>query len=80
VLYFLVEKAMVFEWEPAKAERNLHKQGVSFAEAGTVFSDDLSITVSDPDHSDEEDRYITIGWSHNGSLLLGARTDRKDKI
>jgi uncharacterized DUF497 family protein len=53
---------MDFEWDPYKAESNLQKHGVSFAEAGTVFGDDLAITVPDPDHSNDEDRFITIGW------------------
>jgi len=45
---------MNFEWDPRKAEINLRKHGVSFTEAGTVFGDDLAITVPDPDHSDDE--------------------------
>jgi uncharacterized protein len=52
---------MEFEWDPRKAKINLRKHGVSFTEAGTVFGDELAITVSDPDHSDDEERYITIG-------------------
>jgi hypothetical protein len=71
---------MIFEWNPAKAERNLRKHGISFTEAGTVFGDELSITVPDPDHSDDEDRYITIGWSHRGRLLMIAHTDRGEII
>jgi uncharacterized DUF497 family protein len=71
---------MVFEWDPAKAETNLRKHGVSFKEAGTAFSDDLSITVPDPDHSDEEDHYITIGWSNRRRLLMVSHTDRDEKI
>ena len=71
---------MIFEWDPAKAERTLRKHGVSFTDAGAAFSDDLSITVPDPDHSDDEDRHITIGWSHRGRLLMVAHTDRDDKI
>jgi len=54
---------MDFEWNPRKAEINLSKHGVSFTEAATVFGDELAITVSDPDHSNDEDRYITTGWS-----------------
>jgi len=53
---------MEFEWDPRKARINLRKHGVSFTEAGTIFGDELAITVSDPGHSDDEDRYITIGW------------------
>ncbi|MCI0556254.1 MAG: BrnT family toxin, partial [Anaerolineae bacterium] len=61
---------MNFEWDPRKAGRNLKKHGVSFTEAGTVFGDELAITVPDPDHSEDEDRYITIGWSSRRRLLI----------
>ena len=71
---------MNFEWDPRKAEVNLRKHGISFTEAGTVFGDELSITVSDPDHSEKEGRYITIGWSNRGKLLTVSHTDRGDKI
>jgi uncharacterized DUF497 family protein len=71
---------MDFEWNPSKAETNLRKHGVAFTEAGTVFGDDLAITVPDPDHSDEEDRYITIGWSNFRRLLMVSHTDRDGKI
>jgi uncharacterized DUF497 family protein len=69
-----------FEWDTRKAENNLKKHGVSFTEAGTVFGDELAITVSDPDHSEEEDRLITIGWSDRRRLLIVSHTDRADKI
>ncbi len=71
---------MVFEWDGHKSATNLRKHGVSFAEAGTVFGDELSITVPDPDHSDQEDRYITIGWSNLHRLLMVAHTDRGENI
>jgi len=71
---------MDFEWDPRKAEINLRKHGVSFTEAGTVFGDDLAITVPDPDHSNDEDRYITIGWSNRRRLLMVSHTDRGDQI
>jgi uncharacterized DUF497 family protein len=71
---------MEFEWDPRKARTNLRKHGVSFTEAGTIFGDDLAITVSDPDHSDNEDRYITIGWSDRRRLLIVSHTDRGDRI
>jgi len=70
---------MEFEWDPQKAEINLRKHGVSFAEAGTVFGDDFAITVPDPDHSIDEERYITVGRSNRGRLLMIAHTDRNDK-
>ncbi|MEW5829255.1 MAG: BrnT family toxin [Chloroflexota bacterium] len=71
---------MEFEWDPAKAEINLRKHGVSFAEAGTVFGDDLAVTAADPDHSNDESRYITVGWSYRRRLLMVSHTDRGDKI
>ena len=51
---------MEFEWDPRKAAKNLRKHKVSFAEAAMVFSAPLSATASDPDHSEEEDRYIIM--------------------
>jgi uncharacterized DUF497 family protein len=71
---------MVFEWDAQKSATNLRKHGVSFAEAGTIFGDELSITVPDPDHSDQEDRYITIGRSNLQRLLMVAHTDRGENI
>jgi uncharacterized DUF497 family protein len=71
---------MDFSWDPSKAETNLRKHGVAFSEAGTVFGDDLAITVPDPDHSDKEDRYITIGWSNRRRLLMVSHTDRDEEI
>jgi uncharacterized protein len=72
--------ALEFEWDPAKTELNLKEHGVSFDEATTVFRDTLSITIADPDHSDSEDRFIDIGMSHRGQLLVVSYTERKDKI
>jgi len=51
-----------FEWDPVKAKMNLKKHGVAFKEAATVFRDPLGITIFDPDHSEVEDRFITIGF------------------
>jgi uncharacterized DUF497 family protein len=72
--------ALEFEWDPAKAEANLKDHGVSFDEATTVFRDALSITISDPDHSDPEDRFIDIGMSHRMQLLVVSYTERQNKI
>ncbi|MDP9316430.1 MAG: BrnT family toxin [Chloroflexota bacterium] len=71
---------MEFEWDPNKAVSNLTKHKVSFREAATVFRDPLSITFDDPDHSDDESRFITIGTSTSGKLLIVAHTDRSDRI
>ncbi|HIJ81601.1 MAG TPA: BrnT family toxin [Desulfuromonadales bacterium] len=71
---------MIFEWDEQKAAGNLKKHGVSFQEAKTVFGDPLSITVADPEHSDSEDRFIDIGLTENGRLLVVAYTERGTKI
>jgi hypothetical protein len=71
---------MQFEWDPEKAKRNYRKHGVSFEEAVTVFYDPLSATFDDPDHSDEEQRYITIGYSSQGRLLVVGHTERGEIV
>jgi len=69
-----------FEWDPDKATKNVKKHQVSFTEASTMFSDPLSMTFFDPDHSIDENRYITVGLSHLGKLLIVAHADRGDRI
>ena len=69
-----------FEWDPDKAASNLGKHQVSFLEAATVFSDSLSLTFYDPDHSANEERYITMGLSGSGKFLIVAHTDRDGTI
>ncbi len=71
---------MEFEWDPNKAKLNLEKHGVSFPEATTVFDDDFSVAVPDSDHSFEEQRFIIVGSSHRGRLLIIAYTERGDRI
>lgn len=71
---------MEFEWNPDKAEANYRKHGVSFEEAATVFKDSLSITFPDPNHSIGENRYVIIGISRFGQLLIIAHTDRDETI
>ena len=71
--------AMEFEWDPDKAARNLAKHGVAFHEAATVFGDPLAVTYLDPDHSEEEDRFLTFGRSSEGHLLVVSHTDREDR-
>ena len=71
---------MEFGWDERKAAYNLAKHGASFAEGATVFYDPLSITYGDPDHSIDEDRYITIGLSGQGRLLIVSHTDQGDVI
>jgi uncharacterized DUF497 family protein len=67
---------MDFEWDDAKAESNDTKHGVTFAEAQTVFGDPLSVTGFDPRHADDEDRFLTMGTSIGGRLLVVSHTDR----
>lgn len=69
-----------FEWNKRKAAANLKKHGFSFEEASTVFDDEMFITVVDDEHSNDEGRYITIGMSNTGRLLMVAPTDREDRI
>ena len=71
---------MEFEWDPKKAARNLRKHRVSFSEAASVFGDRLGTTVSNPDHSLAEDRYITVGMSSRRRLLMVAHTERGERI
>jgi uncharacterized DUF497 family protein len=69
-----------FEWDPRKAAQNLRKHGVSFQEAATVFGDPLALTFDDPDHSITEQRYITVGMSSEGRVLIVAHADRGENI
>ncbi len=69
-----------FEWDPAKAAANLEKHGLTFEEAATCFGDPLSFTFADPDHSAAEQRYLLLGRSHAGRLLVIAHTERGDAV
>ena len=71
---------MHFEWDRAKAQRNLRKHKVTFDEAVTVFHDPLSATFADPDHSAEELRFIIMGQSKRKCLLVVSYTERPDAI
>jgi uncharacterized DUF497 family protein len=71
---------LTFEWDANKAASNLAKHGVSFQEATTVFGDPLSLTIPDPAHSLAEARFIVLGRSHLGRLLVVIHTERGDNI
>ncbi len=71
---------MQFEWDREKAKKNLRKHRVSFDEAMTVFYDPLSATFDDPDHSDDEQRLITVGYSSHGRLLVVSHAERGKTI
>ncbi|MBI5473503.1 MAG: BrnT family toxin [Ignavibacteriae bacterium] len=72
--------AWEFEWDPKKAEENLKKHRISFQEASTVLGDILSRTIEDHEHSQGESRYITMGLSSEGRLLVVSHTDRGERI
>ncbi len=67
---------MRFEWDARKATSNLKKHDVSFDEAATVFYDPLAATFADPEHSREESRFVTVGYSAQGRLLVVCHVER----
>ncbi|MBI4670189.1 MAG: BrnT family toxin [Chloroflexi bacterium] len=69
-----------FEWDSSKAAQNIKKHRISFEEAVTVLQDPLGWTFFDPDHSDDESRFITIGMSERRRLLFVAHTDRENRV
>jgi len=69
-----------FEWDPEKAASNLRKHGISFVEAATVFFDTLSVTIPDPLHSTQEDRFVITGLSNRQRILVVVHADRGDRI
>jgi len=71
---------MDFEWDPAKAQANERKHGVSFYEASEVFGDDLSLSIPDPDNSEGENRYLIFGQSEGGGHLVVSYTERDTRI
>ncbi len=71
---------MNFEWDPGKARKNRRKHRVSFEEAATVFGDPLALTFPDPDHSETEHRFITVGISGARRILIVAHTERGETL
>lgn len=71
---------MEFEWDPDKADSNLRKHGVSFDEAATAFADPLSLTIPDPDHSSEEDRFVLMGETYHGRLVVVVFAERGERF
>ena len=72
--------ALTFEWDENKALENYRKHGVSFEEAKTVFNDSFAITIYDPNHSIHEDRFIDLGRSSKGRILVVVYTERNETI
>jgi hypothetical protein len=71
---------LLFEWDPKKARLNVKTHGVSFDEASTAFCDPLSQTIEDPLHSEDEERFVLIGRSIQGRLLVIVHTESGDRI
>ena len=69
-MYTVHMTSLRFEWEPKKASANLKKHGVSFEEAKSVFYDESAKLISDPDHSEDEDRFILLGVGHSLRVVL----------
>lgn len=72
--------SLIFQWDQNKSEENERKRGITFEEAKTVFNDPFAITIDDPDHSDDEYRYIDIGFSSKGTVLIVWYTERSENI
>jgi uncharacterized DUF497 family protein len=71
---------VIVEWDDRKAAANVRKHGVSFDEAVTALEDPLSVTYKDPDHSEDESRFLTFGSSSAGRILVVAHADREEAI
>ena len=71
---------MEFEWDADKATENERKHGISFDEAATTFGDPLSLTIPDPDHSGDEERFILLGQSYAGRRIVVVHTEGRDRI
>ncbi len=69
-IYIVVVAELRFEWDPVKSAANRRKHGVSFEEAQSVFADELGLVIHDPDHSDEEDRFVLLGLSSSLRALV----------
>ncbi|MFO0213958.1 MAG: BrnT family toxin [Pseudanabaena sp.] len=71
---------MKYEWDENKATKNLAKHGVSFTEAKTIFDDPMYVDFYDLDHSEDEERYLIVGESNRGRLLIVSYTERRELI
>jgi uncharacterized protein len=71
---------VIYEWDPGKARQNRLKHNLSFEEAATVFLDPLAITYCDPEHSEEEEREITIALSVRHRVIIVSHSQRGDRI
>ncbi len=72
--------AMIFRWNSNKASKNRRKHGIDFEEAATVFADVYSSTIPDPTHSRDEDRFVILGTSARGRLLVVVFAEREEDV
>ena len=72
--------SLQFEWDEKKAKINKRKHGITFEEATTSFADELSITIDDPLHSEDEDRLILIGQSKGFKTLIVIHVEKRESI
>ena len=72
--------SLIFEWDEEKAAANWEKHGVSFREASTIFTDSLSLSIPDPLHSVDEQRFVTVGESADHDILVVVHTQRDETI
>ena len=70
---------MKYEWDPEKDRRNQAKHGIGFEEAATVFGDDFALSWEDHEHSDQEYRTLTLGYTETHRLIIVAHTEREDR-
>lgn len=68
--YNIIMENIRFEWDENKNKINQKKHGISFLEAQTVFYDEEALVIDDPDHSEEEERFIILGLSNKANLLM----------
>ena len=71
---------LTFKWDAKKAAANLRKHGVSFEEAASAFGDPLSLTISDPQHSGDEERYVLLSLTERHRLVVVAHTEEADTV
>ena len=76
--YNIIIEELRFEWDENKNNINKRKHKVSFEEAKTVFEDSSALVIEDPDHSEQEERFIILGFSHKANLLIVCHCYRMD--
>ena len=78
--YNVQMNSLRFEWDARKATANLKKHGISFEEAKSVFFDERAKLIDDPDHSEDEDRFILLGLSHSLRIVVVCHCYRDENV